>query len=147
MSFHVPRMRFPLSLMVNVISAFTFLSSMMIPLCWFPSSDNSTSRDLIETLFLFGIPNKKSVSIKSLDVELSDDGNQHSGIIIDERKVKADMTFTIKDNGKRILGTWKDNYYNVGNFSLEKVSAFKHIELSFPRPNSRERDLFLDCLV
>jgi hypothetical protein len=86
----------------------------------------------------FILPNRKTVAIKSLDVIFSEENNQHAAIIIDERKVRGDMTFAIRDNGQRIIGTWKDNHYNIGNFSLERVTPLNLTKIIIPNIPPRE---------
>jgi len=71
--------------------------------------------------------NGRLINIKSLNVDTSKTNGFYTAKILDDRKVSANMKFHLKDDNNRIIGTWKDKFYNHGNFSIEKILSTSSI--------------------
>jgi len=96
------------------------------------------------------LQNDRIIKIESLILEPTETVGLYTAQIVDERKVSAKMVFYLKDNGHRIIGTWKDNFYNYGNFSLEKEKdknpatnlMFYNDKIEIPKQNVNSIDIY-----
>jgi len=67
-----------------------------------------------------------SIKIRNVDVTPFRKRRQFTATLVDQRGVRAKLNAQIRDNGERLIGSWKDNHNNVGLFSLERQSNAKN---------------------
>ncbi len=63
-----------------------------------------------------------SVPIRDLRVEPFEAKREFSATLRDARGIDGDLRARIRDEGRRIIGSWQDDLGNRGVFSFEKQS-------------------------
>ncbi len=81
----------------------------------------TTVPDVIMKSGYLKMVNGSAIQIKSLSVSNIPKRNKLKVILTDVRGIKATLYAQIRDNGERLIGTWKDSLGYKGVFSLEKI--------------------------
>lgn len=81
-----------------------------------------------EGTFRSGIIKKSDetiIKINSVSISPFKETRNFKAAVMDARNIKADLNVQVRDNGNRLIGTWKDDQGYNGLFSLEKVKIEK----------------------